>query len=69
MPTDIAVIVAGITLVFVVFAVALAWADFYSSRAPKERARTGSGQAHQSPNGYWRCASFACFWASANTST
>ena len=35
MPTDIAVIVAGITLVFVVFAVALAWADFYSSRSPK----------------------------------
>ena len=35
MPTNIAVIVAGITLVFVVFAVALAWADFYSSRAPK----------------------------------
>ena len=35
MPTDIAVIVAGIALVFIVFGAALAWADLYSSRAPK----------------------------------
>ena len=35
MPTDVAIIVAGITLVFVAFAVALAWADFYTSGAPK----------------------------------
>ena len=35
MPTDVAIIVTGITLVFVLFAVALAWADYYTSRAPK----------------------------------
>jgi hypothetical protein len=35
MPTDVAVIVAGITLVFVFFAAALAWADFYTRGAPK----------------------------------
>ena len=35
MPTDVAVIVAGIALVFLVFAVALAWADRYTSGAPK----------------------------------
>ena len=35
MPTDVAVIVTGITLAFVLFAVALAWADYYTSRAPK----------------------------------
>lgn len=35
MPTDIAIIVAGITLFFVIFAGALAWADFYSRGAPK----------------------------------
>jgi hypothetical protein len=35
MPTDIAIAVAVITLVFVLFAGAMAWADFYSSRAPK----------------------------------
>jgi hypothetical protein len=35
MPTDVAIIVAGITLAFAVFAVALAWADIYSRGAPK----------------------------------
>jgi len=35
MPTDVAVIVAGITLMFVLFAVVLAWADIYSRGAPK----------------------------------
>lgn len=31
MPTDVAVIVAGIVLAFVVFAASLAWADYYTS--------------------------------------
>jgi hypothetical protein len=35
MPTDIAIVVTGITLAFALFAVALAWADFYSSRTPR----------------------------------
>jgi hypothetical protein len=35
MPTDVAIIVAGITLAFVLFAVALAWADIYTRGAPK----------------------------------
>ena len=36
MPTETAIIVAGIVLVFSLFAVALAWADYYSrnSRTP-----------------------------------
>ncbi len=34
MPTDIAIIVAGITAVFILFAAALAWSDHYSSRRP-----------------------------------
>lgn len=33
MPTDVAVIVAGIVLAFVIFAVSLAWADHYSKNA------------------------------------
>jgi hypothetical protein len=36
MPEDVAIIVAGITLVFLVFAAVLAWADRYTKdfRAP-----------------------------------
>ncbi len=36
MPTETTIVVAGIVLVFAVFAVALAWADYYSRdfRAP-----------------------------------
>jgi hypothetical protein len=36
MPTETAIIIAGIVLVFAVFVVALAWADFYTRnyRAP-----------------------------------
>jgi hypothetical protein len=30
MPTETAVIIAGIVLMFVTFAVALAWADYYT---------------------------------------
>jgi hypothetical protein len=30
MPTETAIIIAGIVLVFAVFAVSLAWADFYT---------------------------------------
>jgi hypothetical protein len=33
MPTDVAVIVAGIVAMFGVFAVSLAWADHYSKNA------------------------------------
>ncbi len=33
MPTDVAVIVAGIVLVFAIFAASLAWADHYSKGA------------------------------------
>ena len=32
MPTQTAIIVAGILLVFAAFAVSLAWADFYSRK-------------------------------------
>ncbi len=32
MPTDIAIVVAIIVLVFALFAGALAWADFYTGR-------------------------------------
>lgn len=35
MPTDVAIVVAGIVLVFVVFAASLAWADHYTSGAKK----------------------------------
>lgn len=35
MPTDIAIAVAVITLIFALFAGAMAWADHYSSRAPR----------------------------------
>ena len=36
MPTETAIIVAGVVLVFSLFAVALAWADYYTrnSRTP-----------------------------------
>jgi archaellin len=36
MPTETAIVIAGIVLVFAVFAVALAWASFYTRnyRAP-----------------------------------
>ena len=36
MPTETAIVIAGIVLVFAVFAVTLAWADFYTRncRAP-----------------------------------
>ena len=36
MPTETAIIVAGVVLAFVVFAVSLAWADYYTRkfRAP-----------------------------------
>ena len=36
MPTETAIVIAGIVVVFAVFAVALAWADFYTGnwRAP-----------------------------------
>ena len=30
MPTQIAIVIAGIILVFAVFAVALAWVDYYT---------------------------------------
>ncbi|HXX07873.1 MAG TPA: hypothetical protein VEH78_08510 [Pseudolabrys sp.] len=30
MPTETAIVVAGIVLVFAAFAISLAWADFYS---------------------------------------
>lgn len=33
MPTDVAVVVAGIVLVFGIFAISLAWADHYSKGA------------------------------------
>ncbi len=33
MPTETAIVIAGIVLVFAVFAVALAWADYYSRGA------------------------------------
>ena len=36
MPTEIAIVVAGIRAVFIVFAAALAWSDHYSSRHPGE---------------------------------
>jgi len=34
MPTDVALIVGGVAAVFVIFALALAWADYYSSSRP-----------------------------------
>jgi hypothetical protein len=36
MPTETAIVIAGVVLVFVAFAAALAWADFYTrnTRAP-----------------------------------
>ncbi len=33
MPADTAIIVAGVVLAFVVFAIALAWGDFYTRGA------------------------------------
>jgi hypothetical protein len=30
MPTETAIVIAGITLAFVIFAATLAWADFYT---------------------------------------
>jgi len=35
MPTDVAIIISGIVLAFVVFAAALAWADHHSHSARK----------------------------------
>jgi len=35
MPTDVAIVVAGVAAAFIIFAGALAWADFYSSGASK----------------------------------
>lgn len=35
MPTETAIIVAGIALAFIAFAAALAWADFYTRNVPK----------------------------------
>jgi hypothetical protein len=35
MPTDVAIIVAGIVLIFVLFAAALAWGDYYTRNVPK----------------------------------
>jgi hypothetical protein len=35
MPTETAVIVAGIVAAFVIYAMALAWADFYTHHGPK----------------------------------
>lgn len=40
MPTDTAIVITGIVIVFAMFAVALAWADFYTNRA------TPPGDAH-----------------------
>jgi hypothetical protein len=37
MPTDVAVITAAIIFVFIVFAAALAWADYYSSAEHKKK--------------------------------
>ena len=39
MPTDVAVITAGIIFVFVIFAGVLAWADYYSTA--ERRAKKG----------------------------
>jgi hypothetical protein len=39
MPTDVALITAGIILVFVVFAAVLAWGDYYSTA--ERRAKKG----------------------------
>jgi hypothetical protein len=39
MPTDVAVITAGIILMFVVFAAVLAWSDYYSTA--ERRAKKG----------------------------
>ena len=40
MPTEVAVITAGIVFVFIVFAAVLAWSDFYSTG--ERRAKKGS---------------------------
>ena len=32
MPTDTAIVIAGIVVAFAVFAIALAWADFYTGK-------------------------------------
>jgi hypothetical protein len=39
MPTETAIVIAGIVLVFAVFAISLAWADFYTRnyRAPESK--------------------------------
>jgi len=39
MPTETAIVIAGTALVFAVFAVALAWADYYTRdyRAPESK--------------------------------
>jgi len=39
MPTEVAVITAGIVFVFIVFAAVLAWGDFYSTG--ERRAKKG----------------------------
>lgn len=39
MPTDVAVIIAGIILMFVGFAAVLAWADYYTTA--ERRAKKG----------------------------
>ena len=38
MPADVAIVVGGVVLAFVVFAATLAWADLYSGRANKQNA-------------------------------
>jgi hypothetical protein len=35
MPTDVAIIIAGIVLVFAVFAATLAWGEYYTRNVPK----------------------------------
>ena len=39
MPTDVAIATAAIAFVFIVFAAALAWSDYYSNAG--RRAKTG----------------------------
>jgi hypothetical protein len=38
MPADVAIIVGGVVLAFAVFAVTLAWADFYSGKVKQPHA-------------------------------
>jgi hypothetical protein len=38
MPADVAIIVGGVVVAFVVFAATLAWADLYSGRVKKPNA-------------------------------